>query len=285
MMVDIFQYSNMYTVKPAITRLASEESIMKECGAYVTRRGFAPQCWPSLLNLYSKLIPGVTVHHWIETNNVLELGIDPRRFVSFGIIKGFLRRVRRWPVIVDRNSPLLAPSEHSRRHVEFKMTTRAGSGATLSTKPDKVGETGMSRAANDSTFTLRSMGSNASLGVSPGSMPTRTPPSLTSRSPARRPTALTNLRENVPRSLASTGDVHPSISSRKTQGTLRSGGLRDRGEDQRLEEDLARYLDGRHSADEIQVRFGMSWSQLAKALGVGEVKQGKGRKGVAIILR
>jgi hypothetical protein len=28
--------------------------------------------------------------------------IDPRRFISFGVIKGFVRRVRRWPVLLPR---------------------------------------------------------------------------------------------------------------------------------------------------------------------------------------
>jgi hypothetical protein len=41
------------------------------------------------------------VHEWMEANQVRQRGIDVRRFVTFGIIKGFLRRVHRWPVHVD----------------------------------------------------------------------------------------------------------------------------------------------------------------------------------------
>jgi len=37
----------------------------------------------------------------MEANEVRQRGIDVRRFVTFGIIKGFLRRVHRWPIYVD----------------------------------------------------------------------------------------------------------------------------------------------------------------------------------------
>lgn len=39
MMIDIFQYSNMYTVKPAIQKMSRDESVSEECGLYVTRPG------------------------------------------------------------------------------------------------------------------------------------------------------------------------------------------------------------------------------------------------------
>lgn len=43
MMVDIFQYSNMYTVKPAIQRITRDQNIVEECGPYVTRDGEASE--------------------------------------------------------------------------------------------------------------------------------------------------------------------------------------------------------------------------------------------------
>ena len=263
--MDIFQYSNMYTLKPCITRLAADDTIITECGTYVTRRGLTPPSWPALLALYVKLKPGITVHDWIEANDILALGIDPRRFVSFGIIKGFLRRVHRWPILLERGFPLI---EHPqpRRRADLR-----GSGLTLSNKT--AGDSGVTRSGpGDSTFTLRSMGSNVSLGVSPSSNPTRTPPSVTSKSPGRRPFALTSM----PRSLG----------SGKTHGTLRSGALRVREERFRaMEEDLVRYLDGSHHSDEIQVRFGMGWAQLETILGLEEMVEGKGKKGVTMVYR
>lgn len=43
--------------------------------------------WPTLLYLYSRLKPGVTVFDWMARNGVNDLGIDVRRFTSFGVIK------------------------------------------------------------------------------------------------------------------------------------------------------------------------------------------------------
>lgn len=39
MMIDIFQYSNMYTLKSNMQWLVEESSVREECAAYVTRPG------------------------------------------------------------------------------------------------------------------------------------------------------------------------------------------------------------------------------------------------------
>ena len=43
--------------------------------------------WPDLLHLYSRLKPGITVYEWMQEYDTQKHGIDPRRFVSFGVIK------------------------------------------------------------------------------------------------------------------------------------------------------------------------------------------------------
>ncbi|PWO01156.1 nitrogen permease regulator 2, partial [Tilletiopsis washingtonensis] len=98
--LDIFAFSNMYSLRPAIAIMAEDESIQRECGAYVSRAGSAVPSWPKLLQLYSALRPGITLHDWIDSHDVDELGIDVRRFVTFGVIKGFLRRVHRYPILL-----------------------------------------------------------------------------------------------------------------------------------------------------------------------------------------
>jgi len=39
MMIDIFQYSNMYTLRKNIQWLADEPHVREECGPYVTKPG------------------------------------------------------------------------------------------------------------------------------------------------------------------------------------------------------------------------------------------------------
>jgi hypothetical protein len=43
--------------------------------------------WPRLLHLYSRFKPGKTVHEWMKLYEVECLGIDVRRFTSFGVVK------------------------------------------------------------------------------------------------------------------------------------------------------------------------------------------------------
>ncbi|WVQ85332.1 hypothetical protein IAT38_007497 [Cryptococcus sp. DSM 104549] len=344
MMIDIFQYSNMYTLKPIISRLATDETVISECASYVTRRGFPLPEWPILLRLYSRLLPGVTVHEWMEAHEVISLGIDPRRFVSFGIIKGFLRRVNRWPKLVEKREPLIVPPEHpdKAKRVGFDESTRgmvarawadrgvhtsradhnstgtiAGGDSTLSlARANLAGGGGGGGGPGDSTFTFRS-DSAASLGVSPSSIPTRTPPSAHGRSPHRRPgfapSTTASTGTVLPRSLASGADSHPSTSSRRAYGYASGGGgssgvaahaggggygrypggmsARQREEAalarqaEELEEELVPYLDGSHHTDEIQVRFGWSWAVLEKILGLEEMQAGMGRKGVTMVYR
>lgn len=96
--VDIFQYFNMYTVRPAIAKLADEEALGYECAVYVTRPGYPTPSYPEVLRLYSLLRAGTTLHDWIEDNDIDSKGIDVRRFVTFGVLQGFLRRVHRYPI-------------------------------------------------------------------------------------------------------------------------------------------------------------------------------------------
>lgn len=100
MTVDIFQFSNVYTLRKSIQWLAEEPHVKEECGPYVTRPGQRIPDWPKLLHLYSRFRSGKTVQQWMDAWDIHELGIDARRFTSFGVIKGFLRRVHRWPVLL-----------------------------------------------------------------------------------------------------------------------------------------------------------------------------------------
>jgi hypothetical protein len=87
MTIDIFQYSNMYTLRKSMQVLANEANVHSECGPYVTKQGMNVPDWPRLLHLYSRLKPGITIREWMDTYEVDKVGIDVRRFTSFGVIK------------------------------------------------------------------------------------------------------------------------------------------------------------------------------------------------------
>ncbi|KAF8643915.1 hypothetical protein AX16_008931 [Volvariella volvacea WC 439] len=111
MMIDIFQYSNMYTLRRSIQWLADETHVKEECGPYVTIPGKPIPDWPRLLHLYSRMKPGKTIFEWMESHEVYKLGIDIRRFTSFGVVKGFLRRVHRWPILLQTEKDISTSQE------------------------------------------------------------------------------------------------------------------------------------------------------------------------------
>lgn len=128
MMTDIFQFSNMYTLRRSIQWLADERNVYEECGPYVTLQGRQVPDWPRLLYLYSRLKPGKTVLEWMQEYQIEQLGIDVRRFTSFGVIKGFLRRVHRWPVLLPDTESTHVSTE--RRSSSSAVRRRAASFST-----------------------------------------------------------------------------------------------------------------------------------------------------------
>lgn len=104
-MTDIFQYSNIYTVRPLLARDGDNSDLFAECGQYVTRLPYPVVGHVKLLQLFAAFMPTKTVGEWCEEQRLNELGVDPRRFVSFGTLKGWLRRVHRIPVLVSPSLP------------------------------------------------------------------------------------------------------------------------------------------------------------------------------------
>ncbi|KAG6837286.1 hypothetical protein H0H93_011888 [Arthromyces matolae] len=122
MTIDIFQFSNMYTFSSSIQWLADEAHVRNECGPYVTKVGHSMPDWAKLLWLYSRMKPGKTVSEWMNEHNVHSLGIDVRRFTSFGVIKAWLQiiwqsgklncLVHRYPVLIPPKPSQLAAYAH-----------------------------------------------------------------------------------------------------------------------------------------------------------------------------
>lgn len=162
MTIDIFQFSNMYTLSKAVQWLADESHVREECGPYVSRPGKSMPDWPTLLHLYSRLKPGLTVLEWMKSNDVASYEIDVRRFVSFGVIKGFLHRVHRWPLLLRHQASQLyvdqiAPASSSLNPPAFMGPVFTSSGPSSHSSSSWTDDTMRGRAshfeANSSTST------------------------------------------------------------------------------------------------------------------------------------
>ncbi|OAD74380.1 hypothetical protein PHYBLDRAFT_99189, partial [Phycomyces blakesleeanus NRRL 1555(-)] len=103
-MTDIFQFSNVYAVKPEITRLLDDSSgLAQECLRYITLANMPTPPLPRIFALYCGLQYGSSVRDWIDEQHVVSLPIDVRRFISFGIIKGLIYRVHKYPILISLN--------------------------------------------------------------------------------------------------------------------------------------------------------------------------------------
>ncbi|KAI9268234.1 nitrogen permease regulator 2-domain-containing protein [Phascolomyces articulosus] len=112
-MTDIFQFTNVYAVRPEITRMLDpgKSSLAHECLEYITLPDATPPPLPRVFALYCGLQYGSSVRDWIEEHQVSSLSIDVRRFISFGVIKGLIYRVHKYPILthVDTIHPDIIP--------------------------------------------------------------------------------------------------------------------------------------------------------------------------------
>ncbi|KAJ1732368.1 Nitrogen permease regulator 2 [Coemansia biformis] len=104
-LVDVFQFSNVYEAQHSIRDLFRDGKLQRECQDYVV--GDAQDSTVrvgELLGLYASIGQRKTVAEWIVDNNVDVERLDVRRFVVFGIINNFLRRVHCYPVLCETRS-------------------------------------------------------------------------------------------------------------------------------------------------------------------------------------
>jgi hypothetical protein len=64
----------------------------------------------TLITLYTSLRQGLTLKNWVLENLDLLTGIDVRRFITFGIIKGFLYRVHKYAIATSTTLPPAPPT-------------------------------------------------------------------------------------------------------------------------------------------------------------------------------
>lgn len=64
----------------------------------------------ALITLYTSLRQGLTLKNWVLENLDLLSGIDVRRFITFGIIKGFLYRVHKYAIAASTVLPPAPPT-------------------------------------------------------------------------------------------------------------------------------------------------------------------------------
>ncbi|KAF9355931.1 Nitrogen permease regulator 2 [Mortierella sp. AD094] len=145
-MVDLFQFKNIYAVKLEMMRLTEDVSLQNECVSYVTLPDMHAPSFAKIFSLYCSLQYGVVLQDWIEQNQIADYNIDVRRFISFGVIKGFLYRVHKYPIL-DYCDPATAPTSNTKLLSEGQQPVVAA-GLAITPTPG-----GTSRPGTPSTLT------------------------------------------------------------------------------------------------------------------------------------
>ncbi|KAJ1907537.1 Nitrogen permease regulator 2 [Coemansia sp. IMI 209127] len=99
-LVDIFQFSNIYEVQYQTMGLFENAWLQRECYSYVTKDGQAGDIsMEELIGLYATVRDRRSVAEWIIENKLDLKRFDVRRFVVFGVMRSFLRRVYCYPIL------------------------------------------------------------------------------------------------------------------------------------------------------------------------------------------
>lgn len=119
-LIDIFQYSNMYAATSNIRTLAANPTMQNHCLKVITLPGHEPPPFYKVLALYCSLQPGVTVRDFCldPANDLDNLHIDERLFITYGLVNSFLRRIHTY-VILNQS---VEPEGHHRFSPETRGT-------------------------------------------------------------------------------------------------------------------------------------------------------------------
>ncbi|KAG0326903.1 Nitrogen permease regulator 2 [Dissophora globulifera] len=75
-MVDLFQFKNIYAVKLEMMRLTEDLALQHECVSYVTLPDMHAPSFAKIFSLYCSLQYGVVLQDWIEQNQISDFNID-----------------------------------------------------------------------------------------------------------------------------------------------------------------------------------------------------------------
>lgn len=113
LLLDIFSFSASYASTAQLASFIEDTDMQEECAAYVALPPIPNNLKASqsdrisgfqLVELYLKLRQGQTVKSFYVDNVGIVDTIDIRRFITFGVIKGFLYRVHRYAITTSQTS-------------------------------------------------------------------------------------------------------------------------------------------------------------------------------------
>ncbi|KAG0290654.1 Nitrogen permease regulator 2 [Linnemannia gamsii] len=239
-MVDLFQFKNIYAVKMEMMRLTEDVALQYECVVYVTLPDMHAPSFAKIFSLYCSLQYGVVLQDWIEQNQIADYNIDVRRFISFGVIKGFLYRVHKYPIL-DYYDPVTP-------------------GSVISSAPSSAKSHAPQPAPSS---TIVSAPSLATAAITPSTATATVPTDDMSSRPGTPSAIAANQKKMYGDTLVPTGQQpyqHQALQQHQqmSPSDSSSGGM--------IPPALKKRLNGQHHYDELCTHFGCSVRDLDKLL-------------------
>ena len=100
-LIPVFLHSNMYALTPEINKLSKDSSMQQECGKWVADDATHLPSFRNVFMLYCAMGPGITVKDLCARHDMVSLKVNPRLLVQYGLIKGFIHRLNKYPVLVS----------------------------------------------------------------------------------------------------------------------------------------------------------------------------------------
>merc|ERR1712126_207583 len=98
-LISIFQYSNTYATCPGLSNLYKYPKIQHECIKFITKNSEgSPPSMYDVFQLYCAIKAGVTVKSLCSRLSPQEKNVDERKLIQFGLMKGFIRKLHKYPV-------------------------------------------------------------------------------------------------------------------------------------------------------------------------------------------
>lgn len=96
-LLDIFTFSATYVPTPRLRNFLLSTKLQQECALFAASNANAITS-KTLIELYTSLNYGLTLKQWCFKNSNSLQNVDIRKLIVFGVIKGFLHRVRKYSV-------------------------------------------------------------------------------------------------------------------------------------------------------------------------------------------
>lgn len=139
-LLDVFSFSAIYAPTAEITDFVDNEDMQAECARYVATpdhgssggsRSLGLIRGPQLAELYFALKQGQSVKSFYMEHASALAGIDVRRFITFGVIKGFVYRVQKYALATNSRAAQRSGKGGKARSQQHRQQWKRNTGLRL----------------------------------------------------------------------------------------------------------------------------------------------------------